>query len=34
MLATGARTIRAVTHYEVTSTGIDHALSMLAKLMN
>jgi threonine aldolase len=34
MLATGARTIRAVTHYEVTAADIDHALSMLAKLMN
>ena len=34
MLATGARTIRAVTHYEVTAADIDQALSMLAKLMN
>jgi threonine aldolase len=34
MLATGARTIRAVTHYEVTAADTDHALSMLAKLMN
>lgn len=34
MLATGARTVRAVTHYEVTAAGIDHALAMLSKLMN
>ncbi|MCU0561540.1 MAG: low-specificity L-threonine aldolase [Desulfobacterales bacterium] len=34
MLATGARTVRAVTHYEVNAAGIDHALAMLAKLMN
>ncbi len=34
MLPTGARTLRAVTHYEVTAAGIDHALAMLAKLLN
>ncbi len=34
MLATGTRTVRAVTHYEVTAAGIDHALAMLSKLMN
>jgi threonine aldolase len=34
MLPTGARSIRAVTHYEVTAAGIDHALAMMAKLLN
>jgi hypothetical protein len=34
MLPTGPRTLRAVTHYEVTPAGIDHALVMTAKLLN
>jgi threonine aldolase len=33
MLAAGPRTIRAVTHYEVTSEDIDHALKVTARVM-
>jgi threonine aldolase len=33
MLAAGPRTIRAVTHYEVTATDIDTALAAMARVM-
>ncbi len=33
MLAAGPRTIRAVTHYEVSAADIEHALSFMAKAM-
>jgi threonine aldolase len=33
MLASGPRTLRAVTHYEVTSVDIDYALNVMAKVM-
>ena len=33
MLASGAHTLRAVTHYEVTSADIDYALKVMAKIM-
>jgi threonine aldolase len=33
MLAAGPRTIRAVTHYEVTATDIETALAAMAKIM-
>ena len=33
MLAAGPRTIRAVTHYEVTSKDIDYALDVMATVM-
>ena len=33
MLAAGPRTVRAVTHYEVTAAGIDQALAAAAKAM-
>ena len=33
MLAAGPRTVRAVTHYEVTAAGIEQALAAAAKAM-
>jgi len=33
MLASGPRTLRAVTHYEVTAVDIEYALSVMAKVM-
>lgn len=33
MLATGPRTVRAVTHYEVTATDIDYVLETISKIM-
>lgn len=33
MLATGPRTVRAVTHYEVTATDIDYVLETISKMM-
>lgn len=33
MLPSGARRIRAVTHYQVTSANIDHALTVIGSLM-
>jgi threonine aldolase len=34
MLAAGPRTIRAVTHYEVTSRDIDYALEAMARVIS
>jgi threonine aldolase len=34
MLAAGPRTVRAVTHYEVTAKNIDYTLEVMAKVMN
>jgi hypothetical protein len=33
MLAAGPRTIRAVTHYEVTAKDIDYALDVMATVV-